>query len=129
MFKVKERMVTVKLFCFPHAGGSASIYLKWNNVIGDNLKLEIIPLEYKGHGVRMDEDFYVDFNEMAEDMLRYTLNKLSPDEPFMLFGHSMGCLLYTLTSTVSCFAVFALRILVSISAIGSLIVMIFPPIK
>ena len=90
MFKVKERMVTVKLFCFPHAGGSASIYLKWNNVIGDNLKLEIIPLEYKGHGVRMDEDFYVDFNEMAEDMLRYTLNKLSPDEPFMLFGHSMG---------------------------------------
>ena len=80
----------MKLFCFPHAGGSASIYLKWNNVLGDNLELEIIPLEYKGHGFRMDEDFYVDFNEMVEDMLSYTLNKLNPDESFMLFGHSMG---------------------------------------
>jgi hypothetical protein len=31
------------------------------------------------------------------------------------------------TSTVSCFAEFALRILVSISAIGSLIVIVVPP--
>lgn len=47
----------MKLFCFPHAGGSSSIYLKWNNVIENTSKLEIIPLEYKGHGYRMDEDF------------------------------------------------------------------------
>lgn len=37
------------------------------------VKLEIILLGYKGHRVRMDKEFYGDFNEMLEDMLRYIL--------------------------------------------------------
>lgn len=80
----------MKLFCFPHAGGSSSIYLKWNNVIENTSKLEIIPLEYKGHGYRMDEDFYNDFDEMVGDMLKSVLDKLVLGDPFMIFGHSMG---------------------------------------
>ena len=80
----------MKLFCFPHAGGSSSIYLKWNNVIENTSKLEIIPLEYKGHGYRMDEDFYNDFDEMVGDMLKSVLDKLVLGDPFMIFGHRMG---------------------------------------
>lgn len=80
----------MKLFCFPHAGGSSSIYLKWNNVIENTSKLEIIPLEYKGHGYRMDEDFYNDFDEMVDDMLKCVSDKLVQGDPFMIFGHSMG---------------------------------------
>ena len=83
----------MKLFCFPHAGGSSSIYLKWNNVIENTSKLEIIPLEYKGHGYRMDEDFYNDFDEMVGDMLKSVLDKLVLGDPFMIFGHSMGRML------------------------------------
>ena len=77
----------MKLFCFPHAGGSSSIYLKWNNVIENTSKMEIIPLEYKGHGYRMDEDFYNDFDEMVGDMLKCVSDKLVQGDPFMIISN------------------------------------------
>lgn len=79
----------LKIFCLPYAGGSASIYSEWVSFYGENV--EIIPIEYKGHGSRFCEPFYNCINEAAFDVAK----KISEQKPknYAIFGHSMGCLI------------------------------------
>ncbi|MFJ8100466.1 MULTISPECIES: thioesterase domain-containing protein [unclassified Lysinibacillus] len=44
-------MKDIKLFCLPYAGGSAVMYNSLEKYI--NEVIEIIPLEYSGHGERI----------------------------------------------------------------------------
>ncbi|MBP1971657.1 hypothetical protein J2Z83_003809 [Virgibacillus natechei] len=81
-------MKKLKLFCVPHAGASASIYYKWLHYL-DSSMIELIPLELKGRGTRLDESYYVDFEDMLNDLYKMVINSLS-DEKYMVFGHSMG---------------------------------------
>lgn len=83
--KVKD----IKLFCLPYAGGSAVMYNsleKYTNEI-----VEIIPLEYSGHGERISEEFYGNFNEMVSDVATTIIENIT-DAPFALLGYSMGSL-------------------------------------
>ncbi len=41
------------MFCLPPAGSSASIYHPWKKQISDNIR--IIPIEYSGHGIKINE--------------------------------------------------------------------------
>ncbi|EEM85527.1 thioesterase II family protein [Bacillus thuringiensis] len=75
------------LFCLPYAGGSSSIYYKWNKYIGDSL--ELYPIELKGRGARINEAFYEDINEAVDDIYDLIKDKISEGE-YALFGHSMG---------------------------------------
>lgn len=84
-------MPTIKLFCIPYAGGSASIYYKWNKKLPSNI--ELIPLELAGRGRRCDEPLYNSLNEAIEDLYREAAIKLSKSDDYILFGHSMGSLL------------------------------------
>ncbi|EJQ93986.1 cereulide biosynthesis thioesterase CesT [Bacillus cereus] len=79
----------MKLFCVPYAGGSANGYLKWRRVLDQNV--ELVPLELKGRGTRFLEEFYVDFDEMVDDLYHNLIQKLD-GEAYALFGHSMGAL-------------------------------------
>ena len=65
-------------------------YYPWKHYLRPDNDLEIIPLDYKGHGLRADESFYRNFNEMVDDMLSLLLKYVRANESFMLFGHSMG---------------------------------------
>ncbi|WP_278555015.1 thioesterase II family protein [Parvimonas micra] len=82
-------MKNIKLFCFPHLGGSASIYYQWKKIIHKNI--EIVPIELAGRGERNKEQLYKDFKELLSDVcIQVTDNNL---ENYAFFGHSMGALI------------------------------------
>ena len=74
-----------KLFCFTYAGGTASFF----DTLEDNLEnVDVIKLEYAGHGSRRKESFYADFNELAKDMFKKIREQISGE--YALLGYSMG---------------------------------------
>lgn len=78
----------MKIICLPYAGGSASVFLKWNRYISPDI--EIIAPELAGRGKRCRENFYSSIQSAAEDIYSVISEKCS-DSKFAIFGHSMGC--------------------------------------
>jgi external thioesterase TEII len=79
-------MTKPKLFLLHFAGGNCYSY----NFILPKLKnFETIVLELPGRGKRMNEKLVNDFDTAASDIFNQICGKLS-DEPFMIYGHSMG---------------------------------------
>ncbi|MBQ9901025.1 MAG: thioesterase [Clostridia bacterium] len=75
-----------QLFCLTYAGGSAEFY----DVIRDSVTgVEVVSLEYSGHGTRRKEPFYNDFAELADDLYE-EIKKRRNGEAYGLFGYSMG---------------------------------------
>lgn len=78
----------MKLICFTYAGGNSSFY--------DQLKQELLPdieliaMEYSGHGTRHRSLFYSDFYELAEDMTIQIKEWLKDSFPYAIMGYSMG---------------------------------------
>lgn len=78
----------MKLICFTYAGGNSSFY--------DELKeklfpeIELIAIEYSGHGSRHKSPFYVDFSELAEDMYTQIEEILNEKTSYAIMGYSMG---------------------------------------
>ncbi|MGN7457648.1 thioesterase II family protein [Paenibacillus pasadenensis] len=83
-------MRPLRLFCLPHAGGSAQLYRRWAAAAPPGL--ELAPLELAGRGVRLGEPFYLGIREAAEDLLGEVLERREEGR-FALFGHSMGALI------------------------------------
>ena len=81
---------TMRLFCLPFAGGSAiRIYSSWKRQLpGD---IEVVPLELPGRGTRIGETPVPRADALVADALRQVLPW--SDEPFALFGHSLGAAL------------------------------------
>ncbi len=76
-----------KLFCLPYAGGSSLIYYKWRRWPGANL--QVVPVEYPGHGRRIDEPLVRDPNLAAEDVITFIRSNAGRDT-FSLLGYSLG---------------------------------------
>lgn len=76
-----------RLFCFPYAGGSASVYSHWENYFDHSIQLQ--PIELAGRGKRINEPFYASLDDAADDVIRQIKNKLY-DLPFAFYGHSLG---------------------------------------
>ncbi|CAM4460801.1 thioesterase II family protein [Paenibacillus tarimensis] len=79
-----------KLFCFPYAGASASIYHMWSN---RGLQAEVMPVELAGRGRRMGEDFYKQMDDAVNDAYESMVPLLTDSMPYAVFGHSMGGIL------------------------------------
>lgn len=77
-----------QLFCFTYAGGTAAFFEKIEKELPE---LEVVKLEYSGHGARHKEPFYQDFDELAEEMFKSFKERLA-EENYALFGYSMGCI-------------------------------------
>lgn len=84
-------MNKIKLFCFPYAGGSATVYIKWIKKLNRNISL--IPLELAGRGRRFREPHYHNFSGAVDDVYKEVCGQLKDTEHFMFYGHSMGSLL------------------------------------
>lgn len=83
-------MIRAKLFCFPHAGGSAMNYAHWRNLMPS--WIDVVPIEMAGRGNRWDAPFYKSLTgDGTDDVVRQIAEHLD-DTPFALFGHSMGAL-------------------------------------
>lgn len=78
----------MKLICFTYAGGNSSFY----DQLGQELlpDVEIIAMEYSGHGKRHRSSFYKNFDELADDMLIQIRENLDETVPYAIMGYSMG---------------------------------------
>lgn len=83
-------MKNKKLFCIPYAGGSANYYRRLSRYLHPTIKL--YPIELAGRGTRHDESFYATLNDAVDDIYKIISRDIS-DEPYCLFGHSMGGLI------------------------------------
>lgn len=79
----------LRLFCFPYAGSSASVYRPWVLTLPE--PIEVCLIELPGRGMRMNEAALTDLSEIV----RAIAIALQPyfDKPFACFGHSMGALI------------------------------------
>lgn len=80
---------SLRLFCFPYAGGSALIYHQWPDRLPANV--ELCAVQLPGRGSRLSESPY---RELAP-LVRAIADNLQPylDKPFAMFGHSMGAVI------------------------------------
>lgn len=82
---------SVRLFCFPHAGATASVYAAWRKPLEPDI--ELVPVEPAGRGTRFGTPLYGDMREAVEDLCGQICPKLEDGAPFALFGHSLGAVL------------------------------------
>jgi surfactin synthase thioesterase subunit/glycosyltransferase involved in cell wall biosynthesis len=77
---------TMRLFCFPYAGGGASIFRGWHEHLPHTVA--VCPVRLPGRETRLSEP---EFDRM-EHLIPALREAIEPhlDKPFALFGHSMG---------------------------------------
>ncbi|MFG2091537.1 MULTISPECIES: thioesterase II family protein [unclassified Spirillospora] len=80
---------SMRLFCLPHAGGSAVFYRPWAKEISP--AVEVHAVQYPGRADRMADAMVTDAHQLA----RLIAGAMAPlmDRPAALFGHSMGAVL------------------------------------
>lgn len=63
------------------------MYASWKRYM--RADVQCIPIELAGRGLRSSEPLYKSFEELLDDVMQQILHDRS-DEPYALFGHSMG---------------------------------------
>lgn len=85
----RDHRARLRLFCFPYAGGGASLFRTWPQELGP--EIELCAVQLPGRENRLGESLYTRLAplvEAAAEALRPYL-----DLPFAFFGHSMGALI------------------------------------
>lgn len=80
---------SMRLFCFPYAGGAAFIFRNWADHIPTSV--ELCPVQLPGRGERIAEPPYVNIPQLIDALADSLLPCL--DKPFAFFGHSLGALI------------------------------------
>ena len=82
----RDSHARLRLFCFPYAGGGASVYRGWEHYLPPGL--EIWPAQPPGRGNRFKEPAIASMNSFVES----AATAIEPflDLPIALFGHSVG---------------------------------------
>lgn len=75
----------VVLYCFPYAGGGASVFRNWKYKLGDSVK--VCPIQLPGREERISEKPYVNMDVLAADLADIIASR---NNEFIIFGHSMG---------------------------------------
>jgi surfactin synthase thioesterase subunit len=80
----------VRLFCFPHAGGSAAVFTSWARSVADR-PIEIAAARLPGHDSAHGERPFTDLDRLVDG----AADAIAQDaaRPFALFGHSFGAIL------------------------------------
>lgn len=77
------------LLCLPPAGVGAAFYRPWTNAPSAGTR--VVAVELPGHGRRLGERAYDDFDALADDLAREVTTAAWPR--WAAYGHSMGGLL------------------------------------
>lgn len=79
----------LRLFCFPYAGGGAAVFRHWQSRMPEGVA--IVPARLPGRESRSPETPI----DRIETMRDAVVEAIRPylDEPFALFGHSMGAMI------------------------------------
>jgi medium-chain acyl-[acyl-carrier-protein] hydrolase len=88
-FHMPDPRARLRLFCFPYAGGGASIYRGW---IGRFPSwVDVCPVQLPGREERIREPAFTHMDALCAALLPTLAPYL--DQPVALFGHSMGALI------------------------------------
>ncbi|MBE9572640.1 MAG: thioesterase [Proteobacteria bacterium] len=81
-----DESAAYRLFCFPYAGGGASIFRTWQSGLGQ--KINICPVQLPGRENRIGEAPFTNLLEVVDSVEKALTPYLGL--PFAFFGHSMG---------------------------------------
>ncbi|MCZ7421954.1 MULTISPECIES: alpha/beta fold hydrolase [unclassified Micromonospora] len=87
--RTRQEPADLDLICFPHAGGSASFFRLWPDLLPTRIRLHTV--QYPGREERLTEPCVTSMAEMADAVAAAVLPVVTG--PVMLFGHSMGAAL------------------------------------
>ncbi|MBD2773047.1 thioesterase II family protein [Iningainema tapete] len=79
---------SMRLFCFPYAGGRSLIFRSWFNSLPKSI--EVCPIELPGRGTQIGIAPFSQLEPLVSALAPALLPHL--DKPFAFFGHSMGAL-------------------------------------
>jgi surfactin synthase thioesterase subunit len=86
---------TVRLYCFPHSGGSAGEYVRWSDGLPG---VEVWGLQLPGRGPRLAEAPYRRIEALVDAMV----GAVAFQPPFAFFGHSLGAVVAFETARALC---------------------------
>lgn len=81
--------VRLRLFCFPYAGGGASIFRTWSDDLP--AQIEVCPVQLPGRERRLKEPSFTRLSPLLQKLAQVLHPYLNI--PFAFFGHSMGALI------------------------------------
>jgi medium-chain acyl-[acyl-carrier-protein] hydrolase len=79
----------IRLFCFPYAGGGATIYFAWANALWPTV--EVCPIQLPGRESRIHEPVLARMTYLVDALAGAIRSYI--ECPFAFFGHSMGGLI------------------------------------
>lgn len=84
-----NEQATLRLFCFSYAGGGASVFRSWAELLPKSV--EVCCIQLPGREYRLGEPAYTRLTPLVQSLTKAILPYL--DRPFAFFGHSMGALI------------------------------------
>ncbi|WP_225851868.1 thioesterase II family protein [Micromonospora sp. AMSO12t] len=75
----------VRLYCLPHAGGSASAYRPWFGRLGP---VAVCPVQPPGRETRLREEPFTGVEALVGELAEVVLTE--DDRPWAVYGHSLG---------------------------------------
>lgn len=87
--QLQNRIAKINLFCFHHAGGSASFFNDWPSQLTPFVNL--ISVQLPGRDMRQNESFITNINILIEKLTKHS--DIFSNKPFVLFGHSLGAII------------------------------------
>ena len=78
----------LRLFCFPYAGGGASIFRAWPTYLP--VDIEVCSIQLPGHETRLSEPLFTSLEALVSVLAQVLQPYLM--QPFAFFGHSLGAL-------------------------------------
>lgn len=85
----QSRQESQRLFCFPYAGGAASLYRDWGKKLPSSI--EVCSIQLPGRGNRLGEESFKRIEPLVESTAEALLPYLNGS--FAFFGHSMGAII------------------------------------
>lgn len=79
------------LFCFHHAGGSASFFRNWESRLSTSV-FNIVPIQLSGREERIKEPFITDMTILVNEII-YDFMPIIRKYKYAFLGHSMGSLI------------------------------------
>jgi medium-chain acyl-[acyl-carrier-protein] hydrolase len=80
---------SLRLFCFPYAGGGASIFYDWSKYLPKDIS--VMAIQMPGHESRMAEELISDINLIIDKLAIAIAPYLG--KPYIFYGHSLGALI------------------------------------
>eukprot|EP00455_Lapot_gusevi_P049689 TRINITY_DN708_c0_g4_i1.p1 TRINITY_DN708_c0_g4~~TRINITY_DN708_c0_g4_i1.p1 ORF type:complete len:249 (+),score=30.16 TRINITY_DN708_c0_g4_i1:73-819(+) len=91
LFPFREpNQVSLRIFCFPHAGGSVDLFRQWQSILGES-KIHVIGIALPGRRHRLGDSLVTSVSEVVEAVAPAIAPYTS--QPYVFFGHSLGALI------------------------------------